>query len=196
MPVAVEAPQKFVIPPHKRWTRDECTILERSGLINIDRYELIEGELIQKMPKGQAHILAVALLASWLRHVFGEMRVVTEPTIDLRPEDNPTSIPEPDVIVLTRSIREFSALASPHELQLVAEVSSSSLAFDMTTKAGLYARSEIQEYWVLDVEAQRLLVYLEPTESGYGSIQAYGSEEFVSPLAAASAEVRVIHLLQ
>ena len=66
MPVAVEAPQEFVIPPHKRWTRDECTILERSGLINIDRYELIEGELIQKMPKGQAHILAVALLASWL----------------------------------------------------------------------------------------------------------------------------------
>ena len=36
----------------------------------------------------------------------------------------------------------------------------------------------------------------EPTESGYGSIQAYGSDEFVSPTAATSAEVRVIELLQ
>ncbi len=122
--------------------------------------------------------------------------MVTESAIDLHPQDSPTSIPEPDVIVLTGSIREFSALARPHELQLVAEVSSSSLAFDMTTKARLYARSEIQEYWILDVEARRLLVYREPTESGYGSIEAYGSEEFVSPLAAAFAEVRVIHLIQ
>ena len=196
MPVAVETLQKLFIPPHKLWTRDECAILERSGLVRLDRYELIEGELIQKMPKGQPHILAVVLLASWLRKVFGELLVVTEPTIDLRPQDSPTSIPEPDVIVLTGSIREFSALARPHELQLVAEVSSSSLAFDMTTKARLYARSGIQEYWVLDVEAQRLLVYREPTESGYGSIQAYGSEEFVSPTAATSSEVRVIDLLQ
>ena len=196
MPVAVEALQEIVVPPHKLWTREECAILKRSGLVNLDRYELIEGELIQKLPKGQPHILAVALLASWLRPVFGELLVVTEPTIDLRPQDNPTSVPEPDVIVLTRSVRGLSALARPQDLQLVAEVSSSSLAFDMTTKARLYARSGIQEYWVLDVEAQRLMVYQEPTESGYGSIQAYGSEEFVSPLAAASAEVRVMYLLQ
>ena len=196
MPVAVGTLPKFVIPPHKLWTREECAILERSGLVNLDRYELIEGELIQKMPKGQRHILAVVLLASWLRKVFGELLVVTEPTIDLRPQDNPTSIPEPDVIVLTRSVRGFSALARPHELQLVAEISSSSLAFDMTTKARLYARSGIQEYWVLDVEAQRLLVYREPTEGGYLSIEAYGSEEFVSPTAEPSAEVRVIDLLR
>jgi Uma2 family endonuclease len=196
MPVAVEAPKDLVTPPHKLWTREECAVLERSGIVDLDRYELVEGELIQKMPKGHAHMLAVMLLASWLRKVYGEFLVVTEPTIDVRPEDNPTSLPEPDVIVLTRSIRELTDRARPQELRLVGEVSNTTLAFDLTTKARLYARSRIPEYWVLDVEARRLLVHREPTERGYASIQAYGEDEQISTLGQTSDEVRVGDLLK
>ena len=196
MPVAVEALQEFVIPPHKLWTREECDALERSGVIDLERYELIEGELIPKVGKNHPHMLAVLLLASWLRKVFGETLVVTEPSIDLRPEDNPSSAPEPDVVALVRSLREFSARARPNELRLVAEISSSTLAFDLTTKARLYARSGIPEYWVLDVQGRRLLVHREPSEQGYQSINAYLEDEQVSPLADPSHALRIGDLLQ
>ena len=78
------------------------------------------------------HILTGMLLASWLRKIFGEMFVVQEASIDLRSEDNPSSEPKPDVVVLTRPFREFTSTARPHELRLVAEVSSTTLAFDLT----------------------------------------------------------------
>ena len=196
MPVAVEAPRESPILPHKRWTRDECVVLERSGLVDLDRFELIEGELIQKMPKNTPHMLAVLLLASWLRKVFGELFVVQEGTVDLRREDLPTSAPEPDVMVLTRSLTEFVDRPRSHELQLVAEVSSSTLAFDLITKAPLYARSGIPEYWVLDLESRRLVVHRAPLEGRYCSVYAYREGEHIATLAAPFAELRVGDLLK
>jgi len=44
MPIALEPLPSSVIPPHKRWTRDECAVLERARLVDLERYELIEGE--------------------------------------------------------------------------------------------------------------------------------------------------------
>ena len=99
MPVVLEIPTPIIGPPHKRWTREEYSKLEKTGLIDPERYELIEGELIQKMGKNHPHMLTVMLLGAWLRKVFGEPFVVQEPTIDLRAEDNPTSEPEPDLVL-------------------------------------------------------------------------------------------------
>src|SRR3977135_1399727 len=139
MPVALETLPSFVVPPHKRWTRDECALLDTARLIDLDRYELIEGELVLKMGKSQPHMRALMLLIAWLRSVFGEAFVAQEPAIDLRPEDNPSSQPEPDAIVLTRSFLELTSQARPEELRLVAEISRTTLPFDLTTKARLYA---------------------------------------------------------
>jgi Uma2 family endonuclease len=195
MPVALETLPSSVIPPHKRWTRDECAVLERARLVDLDRYELIEGELVLKMGKSQSHMRALMLLVAWLRSVFGETFVAQEPSIDVRPEDNPLSEPEPDAIVLARSFLDLSAPARPSELRLVAEVSRTTLAFDLTTKARLYARSRIPEYWVLDLEGRRLIVHRDPTDDGYRSVTAYSEEERVATLAEPSHEARVGDLL-
>jgi len=101
--------------------------------------------------------------------------------IDVAPEDNPTNEPEPDVIVLKRQLSHF----------LVVEIADTSLNFDLTTKAALYARAGIAEYWVLDVTGRRLLVHRDPKSSEYASIVAYGERESVAPLAAPQAEFRV-----
>ena len=199
MPVALEIsepihPHHKQWPPHKQWTRDECAALQRAGLIAAERYELIEGELIQKIGKNHPHMLTVMLLGSWLRKIFGEMFVVQEASIDLRPEDNPSSEPEPDIVVLTLPFREFTSKARPHELRLVAEVSSTTLAFDLTTKARLYARSGIIEYWVLDVEGRRLIIHRDPVGDAYGFVAAYDENERVATLAAPTCEVHVNEL--
>jgi Uma2 family endonuclease len=182
-------------PPHKLWTRNDCAALEKAGLIESDRYELIEGELVLKMSKNHPHVLAVYVLACWLRSVFGEAFVVQEPAIDLRPEDNPSSQPEPDVIVLNEPFRDLLSHARPSQLRLVAEVSSTTSTFDLTTKARLYARSSIPEYWVLDLERRRLIVHREPRGDAYQFVRAFGEDERVSPLAAPDRELLVRDLL-
>ncbi len=196
MPVALEIHEPFVRPPHKRWTRDECATLEQAGLIDARRYELIDGELIQKMGKNHPHMLAVLLLGTWLRRTFGETFVVQEPSIDLRPEDTPTSDPEPDLIVLNRSFLEFTSKAKPDDIRLAVEVSSATLSFDLTAKARLYARAKIAEYWVVDLQGRRLIVHRDPAGDAFQLVIAYGEHEQVAPLAAPSSQLGVDEILK
>jgi Uma2 family endonuclease len=179
-------------PPRKRWTRLECAALEASGLWDQQRLELIQGELISKMGKKRPHVNALVAVQAWLMRVFGESYVNPEAPIDVAPEDNPTNEPEPDLVVLTRPSREFqSANPRPEDLRLVVEISDSTLGFDLTSKAELYTRAGIIEYWVVDIPARRLVVHRDPRAGLYRSITVYGEQEAVSPLAAPDCEFRV-----
>ena len=71
------------------------------------------------------------------------------------------------------------------------EMSDTTLGFDLTAKATLYARAGVVEYWVLDVSARRLVVHREPVEGRWTQIGLYGDHESIAPLAAANAEFRV-----
>ena len=171
-------------PPRKRWTRSECVALEASGLWDQQRLELVDGELISKMGKKRPHVNALVAVQAWLVRTFGEQFVNPEAPIDVAPEDNPTNEPEPDLVVLVKRSREFQdANPRPVDLRLVVEVSGSTLGFDLTTKAELYARAGIIEYWVVDVAARRLIVHRDPREGLYRSVTADREEETVSPLA-------------
>src|SRR5256885_3978283 len=171
-------------PPRKVWTRAECMTLEASGLLDGQHLELIEGDLINKMGKKRPHVNSLTLLMAWLVQVFGAWFVNQGAPIDVAPEDNPTNEPEPDIIVLKRPSREIKkANPQPVDLHLVVEVSDTSLGFDLTKKAALYARAGIVEYWSLDVAACRLVVHREPIGGRYASLEVYGGQEHVAPLA-------------
>ena len=187
----METPITFDAPPHKLWTRAECELLERAGVLELERFELIAGELILKMGKNHPHMLSLLLLMSWLQGVFGNLFVVPEASIDLHPEDNPTSEPEPDVIVLNRSMRELSARPRPADLRLVAEVADTTLSFDLAVKARLYARAGIVEYWVLDLRGRRLISHRRPEGGRYLDVVAYSEEELVSTLGVPAVSIRV-----
>jgi Uma2 family endonuclease len=173
-------------PPGKRWTRVECNRLEALGVFDQQRVELIEGELIVKMSKNPPHVDAAALLLGWLIQVFGARFVNHEAPIDVAPEDNPTNEPVPDLIVLKRKFTGFrSARRQPGDLDLVVEIADTSLAFDLTIKAALYARAGIADYWVLDVPGRRLIVHRDPQDDRYASVTTYTEQDAVAPLAAA-----------
>jgi len=179
-------------PPRKRWTRAECVALEASGLWDQQRLELVHGELISKMGKKRPHVNALVAVEAWLVRTFGPQFVNPETPIDVAPEDNPTNEPEPDFGVLSKPSREFQdANPRPGDLRLVVEISDSTLGFDLTTKAELYARAGVVEYWVIDVAARRLIVHRESREGLYRSVTAYGEEETVTPLASPGPEFRV-----
>ncbi len=178
-------------PRRKRWTRAECMVLQSSGVLDQQHLELVEGDLIDKMGKNRPHVNSVALIVAWLLQVFGKPFVNQDAPIDVAPEDNPTNEPEPDVIVLNRELSNFLAgNPRPKDLHLAVEVSDSTVAFDLTVKAALYARAGIVEYWVLDINKRRLVVHRNPGQGRYESIVAYAENEPVSPLAAPHAEFR------
>ena len=179
-------------PPRKQWTRAECQQLEQNGLFDQQRLELVEGELINKMGKNRPHVITLVWMMKWLIQIFGIEFVNPETAINVSPEDNPTNEPQPDLIVFKKpSNLIISRNPRPQELQLVIEVSDTSLHFDMTRKADLYARAGIVEYWVLDVAGRKLFVHREPQLGKYQSVTEYSEQESVAPLAAPQAQFLV-----
>jgi Uma2 family endonuclease len=98
-------------------------------------------------------------------------------------------------MVLRTPNSELRAQARPEDLQLVIEVSDSTLVYDLTVKSGLYARAGIPEYWVLDLKSRRMMVHRTPQAGHYQSILVYSEFESVSPLAAPQAAVRITDVL-
>lgn len=198
MPVVLSPPElrtdNGVYPPTKQWTREECEALEKAGLVGVRDYELIEGKLIQKMGKKLPHTRALSRLIQWLVVHMGSS-AVAEPGIDVAPEDNPTSNPEPDAVVLRRAVEDIVDAIRPRDIRMVAEVSDTTLAFDLGVKAALYARAGIPEYWVLDVNGRRLIVHLQPVEGVYRSIAAFAEEETVQTPLTGDATILVRDLL-
>lgn len=195
VPTALTGLPPRVDPPRKRWTRAECERLFAAEP-GAERLELVEGELISKMGKKGPHVSALILLQAWLVQVFGVRFVRPEAPIDVAPEDNPTSEPEPDLAVTSRDLSHFlAAHPQPTDLRLVVEIADTTLSFDLTVKARLYARAGIVEYWVLDVTGRQLIVHRSPHAGVYRSVERYEEHEPVAPLAASEAWLLVRDVL-
>lgn len=104
----IAPPVEFSNVPRKKWTRDECA--QMSSLFDLHHYELIDGELVRKMGKNHPHIRTLILLMEWLQSVFRGRTAVQEIPIDVRPEDNSSSDPEPDAVVLAHSFFELAPI--------------------------------------------------------------------------------------
>ncbi len=195
MPLAISQEQlgaPLSAPRKKTWTRKECDALEKMGVFEGQRYELIEGELIDKMGINSPHASFLVFLTAWAHCVFGSLHVRPQLQIDVSPEDNPTSRPQPDLCVTAQSYEHFfSSDPNPPGIRLLVEVADTTLHFDTTTKAALYARAGIADYWVLDVNGRRIIVHRNPEEGKYRSLTVFEAAELLSPLAAPESSFRL-----
>jgi len=198
MPAVVESHSAQIpVEARRRLTREDCKALEAAGLLEWERFELIDGGLIPKMPKSRLHSNVLRRLCERLRRVFGIENVDQEVPIDLNQQLNATNQPEPDVIVLRQPAGELgSANPEPPDLFLVAEISATTQDYDLGAKAALYATAGIIEYWAIDLAAMRIVVHREPMGERYNSIFAYAADESVAPLAAESATIRLADLVE
>ena len=104
------------------------------------------------------------------------------------------SEPEPDVAVVTGAARDYRD-AHPTTALLIVEVADSSLDFDRGRKLALYARNGIEDYWILDVQAESLEVHREPRGDHYRQRQVLGTGDRIAPLHAANTPISVADLL-
>jgi Uma2 family endonuclease len=197
MPQTLAAPPELPSDPFRvQWTREDCARFLERGDLKPGRYELIFGDIRHKMGQKRPHSIAIINVLAWCISIFGSDYVQTQATIDVAPEDNPTSEPEPDVFVLNRPNNEFPvAFPNAADLALVVEVSDTTLAFDLSVKARLYARAGIIEYWVLDVVGRGLIVHRHPEDGQYRTILHYAADESVNTIALSNTPVVVSSLL-
>jgi Uma2 family endonuclease len=106
------------------------------------------------------------------------------------------SEPEPDVsIVLGGPFDYLPEHPKAADVRLLIEVADTTLRFDRGRKRSAYARSDIPEYWIVNLPARQLEVYRDPVGSRYRSVTVHSEHEAVTPLAAPHAFVRVSDLL-
>ena len=188
-------PIQLVGPRFKRWTRAECETLTQVGLIDAQRYELIDGELIDKMGKNQPHIIWLALFQAWCSRIFPG-QVLTEAVLDVSPDDQPTNEPQPDLLVLRSPVASFlTRRPRPSDVELLIEIADSTFVFDTKVRARLYARAGVTDYWVVDVNSRQIVVFREPREGEYRAVSFYKATDRLSPLAAPDAALSINEIL-
>ena len=71
----------------------------------------------------------------------------------------------PDLVLLGATAPQDQP-PSPHDAHLVIEVAGWSVCLDRHLKGPLYARAGIPEYWIVDLNGERIEVYREPSPDG------------------------------
>ncbi len=106
------------------------------------------------------------------------------------------SEPQPDVTVL-RPRADFYAGGHPQpaDVLLVIEVADTTVRFDRMVKAPLYAEQGVDEVWIVDVGAEVVEVYRQPSLEGYRAVGRHGRGEFIAPLAFPDVSVGVDEIL-
>ena len=185
-------------PQPYRWTIAEYQRLARHGFFDGQYTILIHGEVYLMPSPGPLHTLAVGLTDDWLRAVFAVGYYIrNQGGFDVGTRNDPG----PDLAVV-RGRRRDHTTDNPAVADLIVEVADSSLFLDSTTKAELYATAGVPDYWVLDLENRKLIVFRDPVPlpaglgaTAYRSRTEHGPADTVSPLAAPTAMVRVADLL-
>jgi Uma2 family endonuclease len=152
----------------KRLSVDQYDRMVKYGILpETNRFELIEGRIVEKDVKDPAHPTVVALT-----------RRAIEPVVPagwyVRKED-PVRIPirrsepEPDLSVVRGSIKDYATRhPGSEDVALVVEVTRSTVSKDRAL-ARVHGGGGIPAYWIVDVSRRRLEVYENPVGGKYSS---------------------------
>ncbi len=180
----------------RKWNQEEYYKMAELGFFHGKRVELIEGEIIEMSPMKSPHATSVSLVGEILREIFQKDYFVRS---QLPMSFSKNTEPEPDIAVIKGKIRDF-AEKHPKTAELIIEVSDATLSYDRTAKAGIYAKNEIQDYWIVNVKNSCLEVYRHPINNKnlgfvYSERTIFTEKDTVSPLAAPKAKIKVADLL-
>jgi len=152
-------------PRRLRFTVDEYYQMIELGILkDYEKAEIIEGELIPKMPIGDRHAAAVDFLNRFIiKNVSDDVLVRIQNPVRLSDYDEP----EPDVVLA--DLRKYDGKRHPQasEIILVIEVSDSTLKYDRNTKLLLYAEAEIPEAWIVNLPNDIIEIHQKPSNGIY-----------------------------
>lgn len=163
-------------PRPLRWTCAEFHRFGDRGAFEGRRAMLIDGVIFEEGPMNPPHAITLGLVEAALRAVFGTgwwLRNQCPLVLGLDLD------PEPDLAIVRGGPRDYAD--HPATAQLVVEVADSSLDFDTNEKRLLYATAGIPEYWVVDINGRRLLVFRDPQAGDYATQLVFAPGDNVTP---------------
>ena len=166
----------------KLFTVEEYHRMGETGILGPeDRVELIEGEIVKMSPIGLRHVGCVNAATTLLSVALVDRAVVS---VQNPLQLSSMSEPQPDIIVMKpRADFYRSRRQEATDSLLVIEVSDTSLQYDRKVKVPLYARAEVPEVWIENLEENVLLVYAELVSGDYKTRRTLPRSANVSPQA-------------
>jgi Uma2 family endonuclease len=171
-------------------SREDFMRLAEAGILADDeRVELIDGQLVAVSPEDPEHGSLVRRLTTLLAARYAPLggEVGSSTTLDA----GEGQLPLPDVLVLRRPVGGRHPVGA--DALMVVEVSRSSLAFDTSIKARIYAAAGVPLYVVVNVAARELVVHADPGSEAYQAIRRLGFEQELD-LPAGAGSLRVADL--
>ena len=180
-------------PRRLRFSVDEYYQMIELGLLkDYEKAEIIEGELIQKMPTGDRHAFIVNTLNRFfIRNVSDEVLVSIQNPVRLSDYNEP----EPDITLADLTKYDGKRHPRPSETLLIVEVSDSTLKYDRDTKLALYAEAEIPEVWIVNLKNNIVEVHQKPSIGICQLAQIYKSGEIVRSAILPNLEIEVDKIL-
>ena len=170
---AISSPRPPGTPPLHRITVDEYERIGAAGVLeDPSRVELVDGYLVDKMPKNPGHSYATKetlkaldrrLPAGWTSRKEEPVRI---PDFDE---------PEPDVAIVRGSDADYrQRIPMPDDVALLVEVSETTLGQDRGKKRRAYAKAGIPVYWIVNLVDRQVEVHTRPVKAGrYRSRKVY-----------------------
>ena len=174
-----------------KWSIEDYHKAIATGILADKPVELLEGDIIQMSPEGVPHSYINLSVADYLRGLLTGLAIVSEG----HPVTLDNSEPEPDIAIIRLPLSRYvDHHPYPQDIYWLIEVSNSSLEKDLKEKKIIYARNGIAEYWVIDLQNNRLKVFNSPQNSEYRESQELINGR-INPIAFPNIEIEVNRLL-
>ncbi len=174
----VSSPPPPVLPTLHRITVDEYERIGESGALEDSHtIELIDGYMVDKMPKKPRHsYVTKEVLKSLERRLPAGWTWRMEQPVRIPDYDEP----EPDISIVRGSDADYmDRMPTAADVALVVEVSDSSLSQDQGKKLLAYAKGKIPVYWIVNLVDRQVEVYWRPSKNGYRSRKVFLSGQQV-----------------
>jgi len=149
-----------------RFTVDQFLALCAQGLFDAyAKSELIEGEILVMNAQHSRHSRVKTRLAVRIGNALQALGSPFEPQVEASVRLDDGSLPEPDIVLTSY---RGSGVVPVETVALLIEVSDSTLETDLGRKADLYAQAGVPEYWVVDLNENRVLLHTNPRGDGSG----------------------------
>ena len=181
------------VKPRLITTSEYDRMIEAGIYTENDRIELLNGEIIELMPKGPKHTSANSKIVRFFIRLFDEKLIVRNQDPIILDD---FSEPEPDIVLANWDDKEYAENhPTPSDILLVMEISDTTLAYDREAKALAYSRNNIQQYLLLNLQNETIEDYREPNTDGYQFKRTLRKGDTLNLVAFPEIEIEVKNLL-
>lgn len=159
------------------FTVNEYNKMAEAGILPKHGVELINGEIVNMSPIGIRHNAMVSKLTHFLVERGGQSALVF-PQCAFMASDY--TQPEPDLALAKfRSDYYVNAMLRGTDLFLLIEVSDTTFNYDTKVKRDLYAAAGVPEYWLVDLNQEKVHTFWNLQEGNYQNSQVYKKGEIL-----------------